>query len=66
MPKMTQTEYLAILLADNGYSTASQRRGYFQRRFGRDYADELTIAERSFAIQELKDGPYMVHDYSDE
>ena len=52
---MTQSEYIAILFVDNGYDTASQRKGWMQRRFGKDYADELTSEERHRAIEMLKE-----------
>ncbi len=52
--KMTQEEYIAILFADCGYNTARQRKGWLQLRFGKDFADELTPAQRSKAIDELK------------
>ncbi len=52
---MTQTEYIAILFADCGYDTASQRKGWLQRRFNVDFADELDSRQRSLAIEELKE-----------
>lgn len=52
---MTQDEYIAILLADCGYSSVSQRKGWIELRFGKKYADELTKAEKSRAIQLLKE-----------
>lgn len=52
---MTQAEYIAILFADCGYDTASQRKGWLQKRFGKSFADELDSHERSLAIEALKD-----------
>jgi hypothetical protein len=52
---MKQVEYIAILFADCGYDTASQRKGWLQKRFGKDFADELDSQQRSIAITELKD-----------
>ena len=52
---MTQQAYIDILFIDNGYSTSVQRRGWMQKRFGRSYADELTVEERSRAIDMLKE-----------
>lgn len=60
MSQMTQVEYIAILLDDCKYSTSAQRRGWLQMRFQKSYADELTTAEKSIAINMLKgekDGP---------
>lgn len=54
MPEMSQDEYIAILFADCGYSTSSQRRGWLQKRFSKSYSDELTTAQKSRAIDELK------------
>jgi hypothetical protein len=52
---MTQAEFLAILFVDCGYDTSAQRRGWIQLRFpGKSYADELTVAEASRAIDLLK------------
>lgn len=52
---MSQEEYIAILFADCGYDTASQRKGWLKKRFGVEYADELNSSEKSLAIGELKD-----------
>ncbi len=52
--KMTQEQYIAILFIDCGYDTASQRRGWLQKRFRVSYADELTTACKSRAIELLK------------
>lgn len=52
---MTQTEYIAVLFADCGYDTASQRKGWLQRRFNVNFADELDSRQRSLAIEELKE-----------
>jgi hypothetical protein len=52
---LTQIEYIAILFADCGYDTASQRKGWIQRRFGKSFADDLDSRERSMAIEELKE-----------
>ena len=51
---MTQEEYIAILFADCGYDTASQRKGWLQKRFSKSFADELSSIERSRAIASLK------------
>lgn len=52
---MTQEEYIAILFADCGYDTAAQRKGWLQKRFGVNFADELDSRQRSLAIDALKD-----------
>ena len=52
---MNQIEYIAILFADCGYDTASQRKGWLQRRFSVNFADELDSRQRSLAIEELKE-----------
>jgi hypothetical protein len=52
---MTQEEYIAILFADCGYDTPSQRKGWIKLRFGKHYPDELTVEQRSMAITELKE-----------
>lgn len=54
MSVMSQDEYLAILFIDTGYDTATQRRGWLQKRFGVGYADELTKDQKSAAINFLK------------
>ncbi len=54
MSKMTQIEYLAILFIDCGYETAAQRKGWLQKRFGVNYSDELSVAQKSTAINFLK------------
>lgn len=52
--KMSQDEYIAILFADCGYDTAAQRRGWLRLRYNKSYADELTTAQKSKVIEELK------------
>ena len=52
---MTQQEYIAILFRDCGYDTSAQRKGWLQKRFEKSFTDELTSAERSLAIVQLKD-----------
>ncbi len=52
--KMTQEEYLAILFADCGYHTARHRNDWLERRFRKKFPDELTVAEKSTAINWLK------------
>ncbi len=54
MSKMTQEEFIAILFTDNGYNTAAQRKGWLQLRFQVNFPDELTIAQKSRAIEMLK------------
>lgn len=51
---MSQEDYIAILFADCGYETSAQRRGWLQIRFGKQYADELTGADKSRCIDLLK------------
>jgi hypothetical protein len=46
---ITQAEFIAILFAYCGYDTSAQRRGWLQKRFGKSYADELTVTEASRA-----------------
>ena len=51
---MTQIEYIAIPFDDCGF-VAAQRRDFLALRFGgRRYTDELTPAERSSLIEDLK------------
>ena len=52
---MTQEEFIQLLFDQNGYDTFSQRKGWFQRNFQKNYADELTSEERSIAIERLKE-----------
>lgn len=52
--KMTQEEYIAILFLDCGYTTTAQRKGWLQLRYRKSYADELTVAQKSKVIEELK------------
>ena len=52
--KMSQDEYIAILFADCGYATSAQRRGWLRLRYNKSYADELTTAQKSKVIEELK------------
>lgn len=52
---MSQEEYIAILFNDCGYDTAAQRKGWLQKRFEVNFADELTARERSMAIEQLKE-----------
>jgi hypothetical protein len=52
---MTQIEYIQMLFHDCGYDTASQRKGWLHKRFGKEFADELWADERSRAIEMLKD-----------
>jgi hypothetical protein len=54
IPKMTQVEFLALLFIDCHYDTAAQRRGWLQLRFRKSFADELTVAEASRAIDLLQ------------
>lgn len=51
---MTQVEYIAVLFADCGYDTAAQRKGWLRLRFHADFPDELTVSQRSRAIEMLK------------
>lgn len=65
MGQMTQEEYLAILFGDCSYTTAAQRKGWLRLRFQKDFPDELTTAEKSRAIAELKEekaGPLVMPD----
>lgn len=52
-----QIEYLEILLNDCGYDTRAQRNGFLSDRAGREikFLDEITKAEASAMISELKD-----------
>lgn len=52
---MTQVEYIAILFNDCGYDTAAQRKGWLQKRFEVNFADELDSRQRSLAIEQLKE-----------
>lgn len=52
--KMTQEEFIAILLGDCGYDTVAQRKGWLQLRFQVNFLDELTIAQKSKAIDFLR------------
>lgn len=54
MSKMTQEEFIAILFQDCGYTTAVQRKGWLQLRFGRDFPDELETYQKTDAISQLK------------
>ncbi len=54
MSKITQEEFIAILFSDTGYNTAAQRKGWLQLRFQVNFPDELTIAQKSRAIEMLK------------
>jgi hypothetical protein len=51
-----QSEYLSILFIDCGY-TLPQRKAFLKKRFGREivFVDDLTKAEASQVIAELKD-----------
>ncbi len=51
---ISQDEFIAILFADNQYTTSAQRKGWLQKRFGVSFADELTVAQKSKAIDMLK------------
>ncbi len=51
---MSQEEYLAILFNDCGYDTAAQRKGWLQLRYQKNFPDELTVAQKSDAIDQLK------------
>lgn len=55
MSKITQGEFIAILFQDCGYTTAAQRKGWLQLRFQVNFADELTIGQKSKAIEALKE-----------
>lgn len=54
MSQMSQEDCIAILFIDCGYSTGAQRRGWLHLHFGKKYADELTTAQKSKAIEQLK------------
>lgn len=54
MSRMTQEEYIVVLLDDYGYDTAKQRKDWLQLRFGKDFAAELSVAQRLQAIEMLK------------
>lgn len=51
---MTQVEYIAILFADCGYTTAAQRKGWLKARYRKEYPDELTPPQKTAAIAALK------------
>jgi hypothetical protein len=53
---MSQDEYIAILFADCGYESSSQRKAWIHLRFGSpyNYADDLTTAQKCMAIDWLK------------
>ncbi len=50
---ISQDEWIAILFIDTGY-TSAQRRGWLKLRFGKEYVDELTVAQKSKAIEDLR------------
>jgi hypothetical protein len=52
--KMSQEEYIAILFNDLGYITSARRRDWLRLRYNKSYADELTTAQKSKVIEELK------------
>jgi hypothetical protein len=52
---MTQTEFITLLFEQIGYDTVSQRKGWMQRNFSKNHADELDSRERSMAFEALKD-----------
>ncbi len=51
---ISQEEFIAILFADCGYDTAAQRKGWLQLRYQKNFPDELTVAQKSDAIDQLK------------
>lgn len=51
---ISQVEFISILLADLKYDTVAKRKGWFQKRFSVNYADELQSWQRSRAIEMLK------------
>ncbi len=55
MSKMTQEEFIAILFSDLNYDTAAQRKGWLQLRFQVNFPDELTVTQKSRAIEMLKE-----------
>lgn len=54
MPKMSQLEFIQILFDDLHFNAASQRKAWLHMRYQKNYADELTVAEASDAIDKLK------------
>lgn len=50
---MSQDEYLAILFNDVGYS-GEQRRAWLRAEYGVAYTDSLTVNQKRFLIDRLK------------